>query len=351
MSRELIKAYTYEELQAKVQELGFPKYTAQQLFLWLWQKGVDDFSLMTDIAKKNREILKNHFTSEVLNWERTLESKDGTKKSLFSLLDGKKIESVFIPEEKRKTVCVSTQVGCALGCRFCFTARMGMKRNLKFYEILEQVKEMRRISGPITNVVFMGMGEPFLNFAEVMKAVTILNSNFGFKIGQRHITISTAGIVEGIYQLAESRFNVKLALSLNSPRDEIRSFLMPINEKYPIKELMKALKDYTRKKKSRVTIEYVLIKGVNDSEKDAFLLGKILRSLPSKVNLIPFNPFPDTNFLPPSEKEVENFASLLSSSYPYLITIRKSRGSDILAGCGQLITENASSTPNGIDNL
>lgn len=337
MEKKLIKSFTYKDLLAKVREWGFKDYTARQIFSWLWQKGVDDFSLMTDIAKEKREFLKENFQIKVLEREKVLTSRDGTKKFLFSLPDKNKMEAVFIPEDKRRTVCVSTQVGCPLGCRFCLTARMGFQRNLKFYEILEQVQEMRKDFGRITNVVFMGMGEPFLNFEEVMEAVRVLSSDFGFKIGQRHITISTAGILEGIYRLAESAWNVKLAISLNSPEDEIRSFLMPINEKYPIGELIKSLRYYVKKKRRRITIEYVLIRGLNDQEGDALLLSKILRGLPSKINLIPFNPFPGSDFLPPSEKEVENFASLLSLHYPYLITIRKSRGRDILAGCGQLI--------------
>ncbi|MEO0098619.1 MAG: 23S rRNA (adenine(2503)-C(2))-methyltransferase RlmN [candidate division WOR-3 bacterium] len=337
MEKELIKSFTYENLLVKVREWGFKDYTAKQIFSWLWQKGIEDFSQMTDIAKEKREFLKANFQIKVLEREKVLTSRDGTKKFLLSLLDRNKIEAVFIPEDKRRTVCVSTQVGCPLGCHFCLTARLGFKRNLKFYEILDQVQKIRKDFGQITNVVFMGMGEPFLNFEEVMKAVGILSSDFGFKIGQRHITISTAGILEGIYRLAESAWNVKLAISLNSPKDEVRSFLMPINQKYPIGELIKSLRYYVKKKRRRITIEYVLIKGLNDQEGDALLLGKILRGLPSKINLIPFNPFPGSDFSPPSEKEVENFASLLSLHYPYLITIRKSRGRDILAGCGQLI--------------
>lgn len=339
MEKESIKSFTYEGLRNRVREWGFRDYVAQQIFSWVWQKGVEDFSLMTDIAKKKREFLKENFSIKVLEWDKVLTSRDGTKKFLFSLRGGQKIEAVFIPEEKRKTVCVSTQVGCSLGCRFCLTARMGFQRNLEFYEILDQVQAIRRHFGQMTNVVFMGMGEPLLNFNEVVEAVKILSSDFGFKVGQRHITISTAGIIEGIYLLAESELNVKLAVSLNSPRDEIRSFLMPVNQRYPIGELIKSLRYYARKKGRRITIEYVLIRGLNDKREDGVILGKILRGIPSKINLIPFNPFPGTDFLPPSEKEIEKFASLLSLYYPYLITIRKSRGGDILAGCGQLIGE------------
>jgi len=336
VAKKLIKSFTLEELRAAVRDWGYKPYLANQIFLWLWQKGAEDFSAMTDIAQNKRRFLKDNFAIPVLRLESRVEGKDKTQKFLFSLPDGHKIESVFIPEEDRKTVCLSSQVGCPLGCKLCYTARIGFKRNLKFYEISEQVLMIKKIVGKVTNIVFMGMGEPLLNLDEVIKAVKILSSNFGFKIGQRKITISTVGIIDKIYELADSPENVKLAVSLNSPRDEIRSFLIPINEKYPIAELMKSLHYYVKQKKKRVTFEYVLIKGLNDSEADARLLAKTLKGIPSKINLIPFNPFPGCDFKAPTKREIERFAGLLYQIFPYIITVRKSRGTDILAGCGQL---------------
>lgn len=331
-----LKSLTYDALKDFVHELGWEEYRAQQIFSWIWQKGVSDLNKFTNLSKPKRALLSSKSFISELKLIRKEISKDGTEKFLFQLNDENNIESVFIPEKERRTVCVSTQVGCPLRCEICYTGKMGFIRNLEFYEICDQVLQIQKITKKrITNVVFMGMGEPFLNFDESLKAVEILNSDFGLNIGARKITVSTAGIVEGIKRLADSPLQVKLAISLNSGDNEIRNFLMPINRKYPLEVLLKAIKDYTKKKQKRVTFEYVLIKGINEKKKDAKRLIQLLKNIPCKINLISFNPLPGSHFQPPDYLAIIQFRDWL---YPYLpaVTIRNSKGSDILAGCGQL---------------
>lgn len=361
-----LKSLTFQELTDLVKRLKWEDYRVKQIFSWIWQKGIADINLMTNLAKPKREQLQKDCYISTLKLSDRKKARDNAEKFLFSLQDNNNIESVFIPESSRKTVCVSTQVGCALDCKICYTGKMGFTRNLKFYEIADQVLQVQLLTNErISNVVFMGMGEPFLNYNECLKAIEIINSDFGLNIGARKITVSTAGIIERIYDFADFPLQAKLAISLNAANAELRNELMPINKKYPLKELIKAVKYYVEKKKKRVTFEYVLIKGLNDQPKDVKALTKLLKGISCKINLIPLNPapifkdvsnqssaqvdtkktsrnrcgvnpYPKSKFLSPSLEEMQEFADKLYPELP-AVTIRKSRGSEILAACGQLV--------------
>ncbi|MEO0079997.1 MAG: 23S rRNA (adenine(2503)-C(2))-methyltransferase RlmN [candidate division WOR-3 bacterium] len=330
-----IRSLTLEELTELVQERGWESYRARQLFRWLWQKGCESFDEMTNLSKDFRAALSRDFEIGRLETLRRLRASDGTVKFTFRLHDGKLIESVYIPEDSRRTVCVSTQVGCSLGCKFCATGRQGFYRNLGWHEIAGQVLAIRQFSKTVTNVVFMGMGEPFLNYDATAQATRVINSPDGLAIGARHITVSTAGIPDAIRAFARLGWQVRLALSLNAADDRTRSWLMPVNRRFPLAEVIVAIRDYTAKTGRRVTFEYVLIRGINDRPKDITHLATLLKGIPCKLNLIPLNPFPGCPYEPPSPAAVEKFAREL---YPLLpaVTIRKSKGATILAGCGQL---------------
>jgi 23S rRNA (adenine2503-C2)-methyltransferase len=331
-----IKSLSFEELINLVVGMGMERYRGVQIFQWLWQKNVDSFTGMTNLSKKLRTELAAKFYIGQLNLLNIISDADSTSKFTFELEDGNVIESVLIFDQQRRTICLSTQVGCALGCRFCATARIGFKRNLRWYEIVEQIQGIAKISKVTpTNVVFMGMGEPMLNLDEVIKAITVINSDYGLKIGARRITVSTAGIPEGIRKIATFPIQIRLAISLNASSNPVRSSLMPINKRYPLELLLSVARDYVKITGRRLTFEYVLIPGVNNRKIDAEQLIKLLNNIPCKINLIPFNPFPGSEFKSPSSHEVNQFAKML---YPHLpaVTIRKSRGSNVLAGCGQL---------------
>lgn len=331
-----IKTFTLEQLSEYGERAGWERYRARQLFVWLYQKHIDDFQKMTNLSKQFRQQLSREFTISHLFPTRTIESPDAAVKFTFALSDGNIVESVLLSDRDRRTVCVSSQVGCPLNCAICATARLGFKRNLRWFEIVEQIQAIIRKTGILpTNVVFMGMGEPLLNYQEVMEAVKTLNSDYGLKIGARRITISTAGIPEGILRLAEFPLQVRLAISLNASDDKTRSSLMPVNRLYPIKKVLQAVRAYYTRTRRRVTFEYVLIDSVNNTPGDVSRLVDLLKDIPCKINLIPFNPFPGSEFKPPTPAAVKKFALAL---YPHLpaVTIRKSKGSSILAGCGQL---------------
>jgi len=348
-------------LEAACAELGWERYRARQLYSWLWQKGASDFDQMTNLARDKRNLLKERFTIALPAPVRELRDPDGTRKFTLELEDKLVVEAVYIPETGRRTVCVSTQVGCALACAFCRTGQQGFKRNLAWHEIAGQVLAVKkRVQGtkgprgqvqdsetlepsnprtlepcPITNVVFMGMGEPFLNYDATVEAATNLNLDYGLGIGARRITISTSGIPEGIRRYADFPLQTKLAISLNASDNETRDKLMPVNKLHPLEELFAAIREYVAKKNKRVTFEYVLIDGMTNRRKDAYQLARLLKGIPCKVNLIPLNPVEGSVLRPPTGPAIEHFRDQL---YPLLpaVTVRKSRGQSILAACGQL---------------
>lgn len=334
-----IKSFTLEQLLTFVSQMKWEKYRAYQIYQWLWQKGVRSFEEMTNLSKELRSQLAESFYISQLELLQCQTSDDGATKFTLKLEDQQIIESVMISEPRRRTICVSTQVGCALGCKFCATARIGFKRNLQWHEIVEQIQAVvSKLALTPTNIVFMGMGEPLMNIDQLFRAIEVINSDYGLRIGARRITVSTAGIPAGIKQLAAFPLQVRLAISLNATTDDLRSWLMPINKKYPLQQLLRTAQEYVQVTGRRLTFEYVLIDGVNNNPADARRLINMLRSIPCKINLIPFNPFPGTDFRPPPPEKVAAFAQLL---YPHLpaVTIRKSRGSRILAGCGQLAAQ------------
>ncbi len=330
-----IKEYSLQELESICKDMNLESYRGRQIFQWLWQKGVNYFNEMTNLSLDLRRLLAKNFTIEDIKLVKNLKASDGAEKYLWELSDKNLIESVFIPEPPRRTVCISTQVGCPLGCLFCATGLLGLKRNLKGFEIASQIQLVQKsIKDKLTNIVFMGMGEPLLNIANVFTALEIITSSIGLGISQRHITISTAGIIEGIDKLLNSKWKVKLAISLNFADQSMRENYMPVAKKNPLKEILKLARLYSAKKEL-VTFEYVLIKNLNDSQKDAHQLLKLLKGIPSKINLIPYNPYPELFFETPSPDTVTKFQEILfDSDHP--VTLRKSKGKEIFAGCGQL---------------
>jgi 23S rRNA (adenine2503-C2)-methyltransferase len=340
MMKQSLKDLLPEELETWVESKSFPAYKGRQMARWIFQKGEDNPDRMHTLPKKLREIIR---TEGNLAQTRLISDLPAdfseSHKFLFELNDGKAIESVFIPSESRRTVCVSSQVGCALNCSFCQTARMGFSRNLTPGEIVDQVLHIRRmVPDTITNVVFMGMGEPFLNFESVIQAARILNHKSALNIGARHITVSTAGIVPQIYAFAELPYQFKLAVSLNAIRDDLREILMPVNKQYPLSELLEAVKFYTQKTHRRVTFEYVMMKNVNITQRDADELVSRLDELDCKLNLIPFN-MTDAPYESPDDKEIRTFTACLQQQAPFSVMIRRSGGLDKQAACGQLYTQ------------
>ncbi len=336
-----LKALREEELLRFVQERGLPSYRARQLLHWIYRRGAESLDQITELPISLRESLRKDSYISNLQPLKRLTSSDGTEKFLFGLEDGERIESVLIPESpeegKRITLCVSSQVGCALGCAFCLTGRMGLRRNLKAYEIVDQYISVRRLSQQkITNIVFMGMGEPLMNLKEVAEALRRITKLLEFS--PRRITLSTAGVVPELRRLRDEKLGippVKIAISLNATTNSVRNRLMPINRRYPIEELLQACRDLPLKKRERITFEYVLIKGVNDSDEDARRLVRLLMGLPAKVNIIPFNSYSGSEFEPPEQEQVYRFQSILLHA-GMTAPVRKSRGADILAACGQL---------------
>lgn len=331
-----LKKFSLDGLVALIRRRGLDDYRGRQIFQWLWQKEVLSFDSMTDLSRRLRESFKDEFYVGSLRILRRTEASDSSVKYLFELEDGLTIESVYMPEIDRKSVCVSVQVGCGLGCRFCATGQFGFERNLLGWEIADQVISVQRVENVrITNVVFMGMGEPMLNIDAVFQACQILNSDLGPNIGARRMTVSTAGLPEGIIKFAALPMQLKLAISLNATTDELRNMIMPINKKHSIKDVIEAIRRYQFVKNRMVTIEYVMIKDFNITPIDARRLISLMSDLRCKINLIPFNPFPGCEFTPPGNSEMMSFYNILLGS-DKTVTIRNSRGSDIGAGCGQL---------------
>ncbi len=340
--RTNLMVYSLEQIESVMTARDIEAYRAAQIFQWIWQKNTRNFSLMTNISKTLKKALAEEFDIKGLVIEKILKTKDGVQKFLFKTEDNQHIETVSIPEQKRRTICVSTQVGCPLNCRFCATGLMEFKRNLKAYEIADQICLVQQsIGSKITNVVFMGMGEPLLNLEQVIKALDIISSPIGLSISQRHMTISTVGIIKGINELLESTLKVKLAISLNFADQQLRQKMIPAARNNPLTELVSAAREYSLKK-SMVTFEYVLIDRINDRLEDAERLLKLVKGIPSKINLITYNPYPRLPYKKPSPAKVKRFHDFLLRSN-HTITLRKSRGSRIRAGCGQLALPDSSS--------
>ncbi|MCC6712022.1 MAG: 23S rRNA (adenine(2503)-C(2))-methyltransferase RlmN [Candidatus Dadabacteria bacterium] len=331
-----IKDLSPAELGEFVSGKGIQPYRARQIGKWIYVRGVSSFDEMTDLSKDLRETLKSAFAvGDSIELAGEQVSKDGTRKYLFRLSDGNRIESVLIPDKKRNTLCVSSQAGCALGCTFCLTGTVGKIRNLKPSEIIDQYLMVNRFTnGSVTNIVFMGMGEPLDNIDNLVRALENLTDRNGPALSPRRITVSTSGLAPRIKELGD-RISVNLAVSLNAPTDEIRNKIMPINKRYPIKELLKASVNFPVPPRKALMFEYVMLSGVNDSDKDAYDLGNLLSGINCKLNLIPFNEAQPLPYKSPSMERVLRFQEIVIS-FGINVRIRKNRGRDILGACGQL---------------
>jgi 23S rRNA (adenine2503-C2)-methyltransferase len=335
-----IRKLKLDELKTFFTEHGDKAFRAQQVYDWLWQKSAKDFDQMTNLSLPTREMLKVHFVINHIHVDNMQRSADGTIKNAVKLHDGLIVESVLIPTEKRITACVSSQVGCSLACKFCATARLKRMRNLSPDEIYDQVVAIKEQSElffgrPLTNIVFMGMGEPLLNYNNVIAAIEKITSQKGLNMASKRLTVSTVGLAKMIIKMADDGVKFNLAVSLHAALDKTRSSIMPINDTNPLNELAEALKYWYQKTKRKVTYEYVVWKGVNDSKEHAQALLKFCKHVPSKVNLIEYNPIDDGEFQQADEQVLNMYMDLLESN-GITTRIRKSRGKDIDAACGQL---------------
>ena len=343
--KQKIKGFTLPELREYFLSEGEPAFRAEQVFKWMYGDMVDEFNEMNNLPKALRNKLAENFIIDTLSFsESEISPSTKTKKYIFKTIEGNKIESVVIPEKKRTTLCISTQVGCPLDCKFCATGLMGYKKNLTAGEIFDQFKLVSKDykDSTITNIVYMGMGEPLLNFKETVKLLEIFAEELTKGISLKKITVSTAGIAPKIRELEETELKVKLAFSLHSCFDEIRSKIMPINKKYSLKENIEALKSYAMKTKTRITFEYVMLDGINDRDEDIKALVKLMSTIPSKLNIIPFNSLEHMN---PSglagklrstpRERIQEFADKLREKN-ITVMVRNTQGDDIAAACGQL---------------
>lgn len=334
-----VKNLSQEKLVEFIESLGQPAFRARQLLAWIYKPGITDFGQMTDLAKVFRAQLAT--TAQISRFEKYLIeiSQDRSVKFGFHLEDGHMIESVLIPEEGRSTLCVSSQVGCAMGCTFCLTGGMGFGRNLTVAEIVNQVCAVRdwilkNNEDPLTNLVFMGMGEPLSNFENLVDAISLLTEQRGLDFASRRITVSTCGLIPQMIKLGQ-RTDVNLAVSLHATEEDTRSSIMPINKTYSISELIAACKAFPCKKRQRIMFEYTLLESINDSDDDAVRLAGLLREVPCKINLLAMNPTDDTRYRSPDKSRVLRFQEILRAQ-GYTVFIRQSRGEDISAACGQL---------------
>ncbi len=335
-----LRDLTRKELKAWVQALGLPGFRATQIFRWLWTPGVRTFDEMTNLSKALRTELHQKASIGSLKKLDLRVSADGTTKFAWLLTDGRIMESVLIPERNHFTLCLSTQVGCAMGCTFCHTARMGFKRNLTSGEIAMQALaalEHMPEAGRLKNLVFMGMGEPLANYENLVKALYILTDDHGLNFSWRRITVSTCGLLPQMLRLG-SEVDVGLAVSLHAPEDSLRTKLMPVNKRYPLADLIAGCRQYPLARRRRITFEYILLGGLNDSVKHAEKLARLLRGIRCKINLIPCNPSHAVPFSPPTPSDVESFRKELLR-HNYTAIVRKSKGADIGAACGQLYAE------------
>jgi 23S rRNA (adenine2503-C2)-methyltransferase len=334
-------------LEAALQALGAPRFHGKQLYRWIYARGVTDFAAMTDLSRELRATLAERFTVSSPRIAHKAVSVDGTTKYLLALADGRQIEAVFIPDTPAQTFCISSQVGCAMACGFCLTGKMGIIRNLTAGEIAGQVRLLASDLGLLAqkfNIVLMGMGEPLHNYDETMKALRMLGAEDGLAISPKRITLSTVGVVPGIARLATEPFMPNLAISLHATTDEQRSRLVPINRKYGLQQLLEACRQFPLKRRNRITFEYVLLDGVNDTPEDARRLVKLLDGIRGKVNLLPLNAAPGIPFERPSDARVNRFAKILAD-HDITVSVRKSRGRDIRAACGQLLIEGERRSP------
>ena len=332
-----LKEFTPAELELWAQQGGQPAYRARQLLKWLYSQNAEDFQVMTNLSKDFRGWLAENARISRVKLEKVLIDVDGTRKLLLRLQDGESIESVLIDEGERLTLCLSSQVGCGYGCRFCLTGRDGFRRHLTAGEIVDQICVARKDLGEgerLTNLVFMGMGEPLANLEQVLKALTIITSDHGLNFSTRRITLSTVGLIPEMLKLS-SLFPIKLAVSLHAADNETRSRIMPINRRYPLEELLNACRSLEVPRRNRITFEYLLLGGVNDSPEAALKLTKLLRGLRAKINIILFNEYPGAKFKAPSPGNVEEFQKILQGKH-FTVTVRQSRGAGIMAACGQL---------------
>ncbi len=335
-----IKDYDLEDLKQELIELGEKAFRAEQIFKWLYVDKVKSFDEMTNLSLELREKLKANYNICNFKILKKLESSDGTKKYLFDILDGNAIESVLMQYHYGKSICVSSQVGCKMGCKFCASTGIPFIRNLSSGEIVEQILAVEQdIGEKISNVVFMGIGEPLDNYNNVIKAIRILNNQKGLNIGARHISVSTSGIVPRIYDLAKENIQCTLSVSLHASNDETRSSMMPINNRYNIEELMKACKDYIKITNKRISFEYALARDNNDNLKDAKELVNLLKGMLCHVNLIPINKIENGKFTKSSNENIIKFRDYLND-HGIVATIRRELGSDIDAACGQLRRKN-----------
>src|SRR5688572_19566019 len=336
-----LAALEIAELEAALESHGVQRFHARQLYRWVYKRGVTDIDQMTDLARADRETIKNEFmisTPKVVGDDRSV---DGTRKLVLELADARRIESVFIPDTPSMTFCISTQVGCAMACGFCLTGKMGLVRNLTAGEIAGQVRVLAAATEMLDhpfNIVLMGMGEPLHNYDNTMKALRMLHSEHGLAVSPRRVTLSTVGIVPALERLGREPLMPNLAISLHATTDEQRTALVPPNRKYPLADILAACRRFPLKKRSRITFEYVLLDGVNDTPEDARRLVKLLARIKAKVNLIPLNPAPGIPYHRPSDERVDRFAQILAERH-ITVSVRKSRGLDIRAACGQLIVE------------
>ena len=324
-------------MRAWVAAQRLPAFRVEQILRWCYQRGVDSFDAMTDVARPLRTALAEAFEPAVLRPTEVARAADGTRKLLFTLEGGRAVESVIIPERSRLTVCISSQAGCAMGCRFCATAQLGLQRNLTAVEIAGQLAAVRRLlddAERVSNVVFMGMGEPLHNYDAVVEAIEILTAPWGFGLSGRRITVSTVGLLPQLQRLVRET-SASVALSLTATTDALRDRLMPVNRRYPLAEVMATCRSLPIAQRRRITFEYVLLAGVNDTLADAARLVTLLHGIRSKVNLIPFNPFPGAEFAPPEPAVAERFRQRLLTG-GLNATVRATRGRDIQAACGQL---------------
>lgn len=330
-----------KELEVLIVSLGMKKFNAKQIFSWLHEKQVRDINDMTNISKKDREIMIEKTYIPYLNLlKHQVSKKDGTEKFLFGLEDGNTVETVLLKHKDRNTLCISSQVGCAIKCDFCATGQDGFKRNLNVNEILNQVytvhRRLAKKNEGIGNIVFMGMGEPMLNINNVLKAIDLMGDEKGLNISKRKITVSTSGVIPGIERLLDSKAPVELAISLHAITDEKRSYIMPINKKYPLQDLYNTLETYQKETKRRISFEYILIDDFNISQRDADALADFMHAFDHVLNLIPYNPVEGTIHKRPSQEKIRAFFDYLQTERKVNVTLRREKGTDIDGACGQL---------------